>query len=319
MSTVVTAGLLLLPILLANAQQLPPTLPSSPFIDPANDPRNPLRYIASDVLTGISVALYLIVGLILSFWTWKRGAKFMLSMVIGTFSFALGLALRFGLARDPRGKGLYIAEYLFVVLSPCAFIAADYVLLGRLAAYLRADKHLIIRPDRVTKVFLTSDIVTFLIQATGGALATSAEAVERARIGSKIFLAGLALQMASFALFSLMYAIFLYKLHRHSPAIWNAHAQRPWYDDWRALGGALALSCIGITVRSVYRTVELSEGFGGRLGRTESYFYACDTYPLFVAVAVFVFFWPGRFFTGQADDSIELEEKRNTIDESASA
>ena len=75
-------------------------------------------------------------------------------------------------------------EYMFVVLSvsslrvvlriishasilkPCAFIAADYVLLGRLAKHLNADKHLLVRSRRITITFVTSDITTFLIQAS---------------------------------------------------------------------------------------------------------------------------------------------------------
>lgn len=48
-------------------------------------------------------------------------------------------------------------------------------------------------------------------------------------------------------------------------------------------------------VRSVYRTIELSEGFDGFLTRTEVYFYALDFVPLIVALAIYLPFWPGRF------------------------
>ncbi|KZV89897.1 hypothetical protein EXIGLDRAFT_136670 [Exidia glandulosa HHB12029] len=87
-------------------------------------------------------------------------------MVTGCYRFALGLALRFGIHSQPRSHGLYIAEYPFIVLSPCAFIAAEYVLLGRLAHFLCADEHLLIRPPHITKVFVLSDLSTFLVQAT---------------------------------------------------------------------------------------------------------------------------------------------------------
>jgi hypothetical protein len=56
----------------------------------------------------------------------------------------------------------------------------------------------------------------------------------------------------------------------------------------------LGLSCVGILVRSAYRTVELGEGFNGHLSTTESYFYALDTLPLFIACVVYVVVWPGR-------------------------
>lgn len=54
--------------------------------------------------------------------------------------------------------GLYIVCYLFVVLSPCAFLAGDYILLGRLVQYL--DAHHYLRPLRaqlVSWIFIISD------------------------------------------------------------------------------------------------------------------------------------------------------------------
>jgi hypothetical protein len=84
----------------------------------------------------------------------------------------------------PESKGIYIAEYLLVVLSvhrfpyfpptrrpdaqpifqPCAFIAAVYVLLGRLALHLNAGQYLFIKPHLITRLFIASDVTTFLIQ-----------------------------------------------------------------------------------------------------------------------------------------------------------
>lgn len=130
------------------------------------------------------LGLVLAVALVQTLYTWRIGGQYMLSMVIASYStlhplfhslrppdqpyvsaaFAVGLALRFGLHANPESKGIYIAEYLFVVLSPCGFIAANYVLLGRISRWLRGDKHLWIAPKRITLVFVISDVVTFLVQ-----------------------------------------------------------------------------------------------------------------------------------------------------------
>ena len=72
--------------------------------------------------------------------------------------------MRFGLHQHPESTGIYIIEYLFVTLSPCGFIAAEYVLLGRLARWLDASTHILIPPQRITLVFVLSDVTTFLIQ-----------------------------------------------------------------------------------------------------------------------------------------------------------
>jgi hypothetical protein len=63
------------------------------------------------------------------------------------------------------------------------------------------------------------------------------------------------------------------------------------------LGVALGVSCVGIIIRSFYRVVELSQGFQGPIAQNEVLFYALDTLPLFIAILVYVPFWPGRFIT----------------------
>ena len=43
---------------------------------------------------------------------------------------------------------------------------------------------------------------------------------------------------------------------------------------------------------------ELSQGYHGYLATTEGFFYGLDSLPLFVAIVVYVPFWPGRMIAG---------------------
>lgn len=150
----------------AAARVLPnvPHLANS-FLDRRDyNPYNLLGYTASNTLTGIAFSLVLAVALIQTFHLLNWGAWWMACMTIGAYTFALGIACRFGLHVKPDSKGIYIAENLFVILPPCAFIAADYILLGRLARYIGSGKHLVIPPSRITITFVISDTTTFLIQ-----------------------------------------------------------------------------------------------------------------------------------------------------------
>jgi hypothetical protein len=54
-------------------------------------------------------------------------------------------------------------------------------------------------------------------------------------------------------------------------------------------------SMLTLQTRSVYRTIELSQGFEGQLSTVEAFFYGLDTFPLFLAIVVYIPFWPGRF------------------------
>lgn len=137
--------------------------------------------------------------------------------------------------------------------------------------------------------------------------------------GAQVFLVGLILQLVSFCIFIGVFAAFLLRLRSHAPLTWSA-------PRWKVLLAAMVLSFVGILVRSVYRVVELSQGFAGALATTESLFYALDTLPLFVAIAVYVPFWPGRFIPS-ADarlvlangEYVDEAEKRPAPSEDSSA
>jgi len=101
------------------------------------------------IMNFVSIALVLLVALAQSFLTWRQGPKWMLAMVIATYSeqnliissetsslhqrflaFALGLSFRFALHSQPDSQTFFIMEYLFVVLSV------------RDSLYQRRDTHL---------------------------------------------------------------------------------------------------------------------------------------------------------------------------------
>lgn len=114
-----------------------------------------------------------------------------------------------------------------------------------------------------------------------------------------------------------MYLRFLQLVYQNDRQVWNKDVNRkmPWYEDWRALAAAFFLSCILIIVRALrhsfvlnlannsikirctFRVVEEAYGFKGFIARSEAAFYIFDCLPLFIAVAVYVPFWPGRFIT----------------------
>ncbi|KAK0230888.1 RTA1-like protein [Armillaria fumosa] len=194
--------------------------PTDPDADPANDPNNPLRYIASNVLTEIAFSLILMTALTQTYWIRRWGAKWMLSMTIGAYTFAFGIGTRFGL----------------------------HALHRRLSRYLGATQHLLVDPRWITAVFISSNVTTFLIQAAGGAVSTAADQVHLARIGSR---ARLALQLGSFFIFTCIFLTFLWRTYAHEPDIWEAGGKK-WYDDWRALAGAFCFEGRLATMESFF-------------------------------------------------------------------
>ncbi|ELU42426.1 RTA1 domain-containing protein [Rhizoctonia solani AG-1 IA] len=131
-----------------------------------SDPKNArnrksLKYIPNKPLAIISGLLYLAIPAICLIWARKHWARYMLTIMIGGVCYAIGLFMRlrefcrtFG--SNPDRLSLYIIMNMFTVLSPCAFIATVYMLLGRLALHLDADEYLLVKARIITKLFLAA-------------------------------------------------------------------------------------------------------------------------------------------------------------------
>lgn len=110
------------------------------------------------------------------------------------------------------GRCVTQAVYEIVMLTCTRRMTADYILLGRITYHLNGHAHLKpINPNKIMRIFVGSDVVTFLIQAAGGGLSTAQDAKLR-DVGSKVFLAGIALQLASFAFFTGVYIMFAWRV-----------------------------------------------------------------------------------------------------------
>ncbi|KAG1907123.1 RTA1-like protein [Suillus fuscotomentosus] len=293
---ILASTLFLLALLVTSAQAATNsvTCPSDPYLDPRNDPCNALGYIANNTLTAVAFGYVLLIVLIQTYQVIYNGGKFMLSMVIGEYVYALGFAFRFALHHSPDSLGIFISEDLMIVLSPCFFIAANYTLLGRLAGEIDCAHHVLLPVKRLTLIFVLSDVTTFVIQA-GGASLTTSKVQSSASTGLHIFLIGLIMQLVSFVFFCAIYARFLYRVYTEEQDVCMRDSKQPWYNDWRTLAAALSVSSIGLLIRSFYRVVEASQGFRGNLSTSEAAFYLGDTIPICLAIVVYVPFWPGRF------------------------
>jgi hypothetical protein len=58
----------------------------------------------------------------------------------------------------------------FTLLSPCGFIATEYILLPRIAALIEAEDCLFLSSRKIVRIFVWSDVTTFFLQAAGGGM-----------------------------------------------------------------------------------------------------------------------------------------------------
>lgn len=132
-------------------------------------------------------------------------------------------------------------------------------------------------------VFCTCDVISLVVQAIGGAKASLADTDSEQDQGTHIMVAGIAFQLFTMTIFGVLGADFLRRAgSRRSPLRGMLTRGMRW------VLGAMLVSFLMIYVRSVYRTIELAQGWTGYLITHEVFFIVLDAAIMVVAVAVFV-------------------------------
>ena len=128
---------------------------------------------------------------------------------------------------------------------------------------------------------------------SGGATAAGAQTDEAAEKGAQIMIAGVIVQMVIMVLYSLVFAEFGFRYLKNAPVQrqlgfrrkgsirsvpFNEKGSRPRAAIRRCeiLLAAMVFSTLLIFVRSVYRTVELLDGWNGPIISNEALFCALD-------------------------------------------
>lgn len=99
----------------------------------------------------------------------------------------------------------YIIQNFFILVAPALFAASIYMTLGRIIRALKAEKHSLVRVDRLTKTFVLGDVMSFLVQGGSAGLMFQSSTVN---IGQGMVVAGLFIQIVMFGLFALTAVIF---------------------------------------------------------------------------------------------------------------
>ncbi|KAJ7511903.1 RTA1 like protein-domain-containing protein [Mycena galericulata] len=251
-----------------------------------------------------------------------RRHLFMLTLTIGMTVMSLGFVIRLIYTRNLNSLGIYVVMNMCILLSPCAFLATDYMLLVRLANTLDQivrRRCLPIRTTYIVRLFVGSDITTFILQGCGGGLTAIGGSL--ANVGATISMFGLSLQLLSFATFTVLLLNFGWRLRKEFPQSWPAHVPNQLFntfswepvDDWRILYFTICVTCIGILIRSVFRIVEFSGGYTGFVSTHEGYFYIFDALPLWISMTLYCFVWPPRFLVARSDE-LPREQVRVTAD-----
>jgi hypothetical protein len=250
-------------------------------------------YNPSKAAAGIFTGLYGITTFVIFFRLFANRTWWGFCLPIGAAFMSAGFSLRIAMTIYPNSLPIYLCSELFILLSPAAFLAFNYILYGRFVVNCIQRRHSLIRPERTAKYFIISDITTLLVQGTGGSFLSSTDP-NTDKIGAYIVVGGLSLQTLSFAL----YILLLYYTYRSL----KQHDVKPFEAPWGKILQILFFSSALFLLRCIYRTIELGQGLGnGYLANHEAFFYVFDSLPLLIGISTYTIYWPSRYLQPSLD------------------
>ncbi|EED19947.1 RTA1 domain protein, putative [Talaromyces stipitatus ATCC 10500] len=219
---------------------------------------------------------------------------------VGAMVEVLGWAGRAWSSQCPYMLTPFLMQISTLIIAPAFFTAGIYVILGRLINVLGRSSS-ILSPALYLWIFCTCDIISLVVQAIGGGMASSeAGKVDGdTKPGTDIMVAGIVFQLASITVFAVCVFDFLRRILKQ-------RLLRTVQGNVTPLLLAMMFSIVLIYIRSIYRVIELVQGWSGYLITHEAYFIALDGSMMVPAVAIFNFVHPGWFMpTRKSVDDFE--------------
>lgn len=142
--------------------------------------------------------------------------KYTIPLFIAAVLSTFGFSVRIASVSSESGRasvGLFASSTCFVIVAPifvCATLYLMVVHLIRLCLPSGPEQTFLgISPRWLGRVFITSDVLSFLMQSAGSAIAASANwEGESKSVGENVLIAGLAAQLATFTVYMVVLLLF---------------------------------------------------------------------------------------------------------------
>ncbi|KAM3427604.1 hypothetical protein MY4824_009326 [Beauveria thailandica] len=273
----------------------------------SNDDRSIWAYNPSFPLAVVGCIVYGLLFIAITYTTWiKHRAWFFSAVVVGAAIQVAGYVCRAYSAKNQTVLVPYILTLTLTVLAPVFIAAGNYLLISRLILCVLAPAHhciLGIAGRLLTPIFVSFDILSFVVQGNGSAIASTGNwRGPEEKIGRYTLIGGLLLQLLAFGLFLAVFGRFNFLANRF--AVPDAPV------GWRKVVRAVYISSIAIMMRCIYRVCEFATGMQGYAFRTEWLFWVFETIPMIFAIGVFCVWHPLQYLPRSALLSKKAREKK---------
>ncbi|KAI0635442.1 RTA1-domain-containing protein [Trametes polyzona] len=265
---------------------------------------SPYGYVPTEWICILFIALFSVSTVIhLGQTIWSRLWWLLGTTVLAGIIEIIGWSGRLWSSISPALLDPFLMQITTTIIAPTPLIAANFVILGQVIKRL-GQQYSRLNAMWYTIIFCSCDIIALVIQAVGGAQASSAvQDNEDPNPGGHVMLGGIAFQLAAVSIYLMLATEFLlrYRLdkpfHRKGGVLPKSYA----FDNGvKLMIVGLALDGIFILIRSIYRTIELTDGWSGRIIETQVYFNVLDGAMIVLAMFTLNFFHPALLL-GKAD------------------
>ncbi|KAJ4303028.1 hypothetical protein N0V90_001919 [Kalmusia sp. IMI 367209] len=254
---------------------------------------------AGNTIYGVCFILLLLAQLYLGIR--KKTWTYMSAVCLGILGEIVGYGGRLMLNNNNFDMNNFLVNLVPLTIAPALLTAGIYLCLSRVIVVVGAN-HSRIKPKMYTYIFVGCDLLSLILQAIGGAMASMANGGSDADLGVNIMIAGLCSQIVSMVIFFVLWGDFALRVRKaknsgdvktvHAPLYENLRAERTFH--WFQL--SLFAATVLIFIRCVYRVAELWNGFDSHLANDELTFMIFEGPMIILAVGLMTVFHPGRVF-----------------------
>ncbi|KAF9554608.1 RTA1-like protein, partial [Agrocybe pediades] len=214
---------------------------------------------------------------------------------------------------NPIASDPFEMQITCTIIAPTPFLAANFIIFGDLIRRL-GFKYSRLNPKWYSIIFCSCDVVSLVVQAAGGAIA-SGNSLQSSITGAHIMIGGIAIQLVVivfFSLFALEYFV-RYFYDRPVRVDWakleaSSSTTLTGLGEFRGklttrrkvMSCALAFTTLLLFIRAIYRLIELSDGWRGRIISNELYFNVLDATMIVIVMYTALFIHPGHFLSEPA-------------------
>lgn len=216
----------------------------------------------------------------------------------------------------------FMMQICATIISPTPLIAAVFIIFAALVQRL-GPCYSRLSARWYTRIFLSCDIIALVVQGAGGGIASSANTQSGTDLGSHIMLGGIIFQLVALVFFMVLATETIVRgiydrpvrMSATNDSVATLYRAPRWTGRLKLMTAGVAFMAIVLFIRSIYRTIELSDGWNGRIISTQVYFNVLDGAMVVLATYTLNILHPGYLlYNVSAEEEMELKNSDETME-----